>query len=114
MSESHCVNPTEPDREHKRRIWRSHIEHWQQSGLNQAAYCREHGLKPHQFTYWKNRFDRTDTGITFVPLRFSQNLPVPVSASTLRLFTPNGYRIEVGSGFDAPTLKQLLSAVQSL
>ena len=68
MPESHCVNPTEPGREHKRRIWQSHIARWQQSGLNQAAYCREHGLKPHQFTYWKNRFDRTDTDITFVPL----------------------------------------------
>ena len=114
MSESHCIDSTELDPEHKRRIWRSHLERWKQSGLSQVAYCRERGLKPHRFTYWKNRFKRTDAGIKFVPLRFSQNLPVPVAASTFNLFTPNGYRIEVGSGFDAPTLKQLLSAVQSL
>lgn len=114
MPESHYVDTIEPDPQHKRRIWHEHIERWQHSGLSQVAYCREHGLKPHQFTYWKNRIVGTDAGISFVPLRFSKNLPVPVAASTFNLFTHNGYRIEVGSGFDALTLKQLISAVQSL
>ena len=114
MPESHYVDSTEPDPQHKRRIWQEHIERWQHSGLSQVAYCREYELKPHQFTYWKNRFAQTDAGISFVPLRFSQNLPVAVAASTFNLFTPNGYRIEVSTGFDAPTLKHLISAVQSL
>jgi hypothetical protein len=30
------------------------------------------------------------------------------------LFTPNGYRIEVGRGFNPTTLKQLINTVQSL
>lgn len=30
------------------------------------------------------------------------------------LLTPNGYKIEVGVGFDPVALKQLLNAVQSL
>ena len=114
MSESNRINPAEPGPEHKRRIWQSQIVRWQQSGLSQAAYCREHGLKLHQFIYWKNRFNRTDAGIKFVPLRFSQNLPVPVAESSFNLFTPNGYRIEVGSRFNAGALKQLINVIQSL
>jgi hypothetical protein len=114
MPESPYIDTIEPDRQHKRRIWQEHIERWQHSGLSQVAYCREYELKPHQFTYWKNRIVGTDTGLSFVPLRFSQNLPMAVAASTFNLFTPNGYRIEVGTGFDPLTLKQLISAVQSL
>jgi hypothetical protein len=114
MPESHCVDSTEPDPHHKRRMWQMHIERWQHSGMSQVAYCSEHELKPHQFTYWKNRFVQTEAGISFVPLRFSQNLPVAVAAPKFNLFTPNGYRIEVGTGFDVLTLKQLIHAVQSL
>jgi len=114
MPESHCVDSTKPDPQHKRRIWKELIECWQHSGLSQVAYCRERELKPHQFTYWKNRFAQTEADISFVPLRFSQNLPVAIAASSLNLFTPNGYRIEVGAGFDALMLKQLIRAVQSL
>jgi hypothetical protein len=114
MPESHYIDTIEPDPQHKRRIWQEHIERWQHSGLSQVAYCREYELKLHQFTYWKNRFAQTEADISFVPLRFSQNLPVAIAASSLNLFTPNGYRIEVGAGFDALTLKQLITAVQSL
>jgi len=104
----------EPDPEQLRQIWKTHIERWKQSGQTQVAYCREHGLRPYQFTYWKKRFGRTDTDISFVPLRFSRNLPVAVTGSTFNLFTQNGFKIQVGTGFDPVALKQLISVVQSL
>ena len=31
----------------------SQIEQWQASDLNQEAYCKEHGIKPH---YYKKKF----------------------------------------------------------
>ena len=31
--------------EQKRIYWKQHIEHWQQTGLTQAEYCRRHNLK---------------------------------------------------------------------
>ncbi len=104
----------ESDPDHLRKIWEIHIERWKQSGQTQVAYCREHGLKPHQFTYWKRRFCRTGGDISFVPLRFSRNLPVAVTGSPFNLFTQNGFRIEVGAGFDPVALKQLINVVQSL
>jgi len=98
----------------KRRIWKAHIERWQQSGLSQVAYCREHRLTLHQFYYWKKKLVQPDTDISFVPLDLSQHLPVVVKATSLNLFTPSGYKIEVGQGFDPATLKQLINTVQSL
>jgi hypothetical protein len=102
-----------PDK--KRRFWQAHIKCWGQSGQTQVAYCRANGLAVHQFTYWKKRFYRgADTGVAFVPLQLGGNLPVPVSRCSFNLFTPNGCRIEVGSGFDASALKQLMAVVNAL
>ena len=36
--------------------WQSHLDKWSDSGLNQAEYCRQNSLKPHQFGYWKKNF----------------------------------------------------------
>jgi len=106
--------PVEFDHQQLRPTWKAHIERWKDSGQTQAAYCRQHGLKPHQFTYWKKRFVQTNTDISFVPLDLSRNLPVAVTGSTFNLFTQNGFKIEVGTGFDPATLKQLICIVQSL
>ncbi|MFV0277207.1 MAG: IS66 family insertion sequence element accessory protein TnpA, partial [Parahaliea sp.] len=32
--------------------WQQHITAWQASELSGAAFCREHGLTYHRFTYW--------------------------------------------------------------
>ena len=41
-------------------FWNSHVEYWQASGLTQAAYCQQHGLVAHQFSYWKRKLIRTE------------------------------------------------------
>ena len=111
MIEEHPVG-AEP--EHKRRHWKTHIESWQRSGLTQIAYCRENGLKLHQFTYWKKRIQHKDRDIAFVPLRFSRNLPAVVNPSNIHLTTPNGYKIELSGTFDQSIVRQLLHTVRSL
>ena len=35
--------------------WNEHLERWKGSGLNQSEYCRQNGLKPYKFTYWKKK-----------------------------------------------------------
>ena len=37
-------------------VIQSHLSRWQVSGLTQAAYCQEHGIKPHIFSYYKKKF----------------------------------------------------------
>jgi hypothetical protein len=31
-----------------------HIANWKASGLTQVAYCQQHAIKPHIFSYYKN------------------------------------------------------------
>lgn len=100
--------------ERKRRRWKAHIESWQNSGLSQTAYCREQGLKLHQFIYWKNRVRHKDGDIAFVPLRIPQNLPAVVNPSKIHLTTPNGYKLELSGTIDQIAVKQLLNTVRSL
>jgi len=108
------VHANEIDPEQRRQFWKDHIDGWQKSGLSQVAYCREHDLTGHQLTYWEKRFVQSAAPVSFVPLRFSQNLPTMTTGRAFILFTPNGYKIEVGAGFDPAALKQLLSTVQSI
>ncbi|MFV0477688.1 MAG: IS66 family insertion sequence element accessory protein TnpA, partial [Parahaliea sp.] len=35
--------------------WQQHITTWQASALSGAAFCREHGLVYHRFTYWRQK-----------------------------------------------------------
>jgi hypothetical protein len=111
MTDGH---PVEPRPEQKRRHWKTHIDSWRKSDLSQVAYCREHGLKLHQFTYWKKRVEQKDGDIAFVPLRFSQNLPAVIHSSRLQLTTPNGYKLELDGPFDQTVVRHLLHTVRSL
>lgn len=102
------------DKEQKRRYWRHHLKAWQKSGMNQSAYCRAHGLKPYQMSYWKSRLAESEQRISFVPLQLPSNLPVPVNQTALKLHTPNGFVIDVAGNFDPHVLRQLIATIKAL
>ncbi|WP_084511534.1 IS66 family insertion sequence element accessory protein TnpA, partial [Desulfatibacillum aliphaticivorans] len=52
----------------KRRFWEHHLARCRQSGLTQKAYCQKHGLKLHQFYYWKKRLMQDHGKVSFLPL----------------------------------------------
>ena len=37
----------------KDQFWKKHLSQWQSSTLSQSEYCRQHGLRPHNFSYHK-------------------------------------------------------------
>lgn len=39
--------------------WKLNIEQWQSSGLNIAAWCREHNIPVHVFYYWQKKLKLT-------------------------------------------------------
>jgi hypothetical protein len=39
----------------KEEFWQDHVTAWLSSGLSQAAYCKQHEIKFHNFAYWRNR-----------------------------------------------------------
>ena len=102
--------------EQKRSYWKQHIESWQSSDSTQTAYCIQHELKNHQFTYWKKRFVQTDTGITFVPVKIRGGLlsPPDKQTSSLQLTVGGDFQIEIQPDFDPGLLRRLITTLRSL
>ena len=102
--------------EQKRSYWRQHIDSWQQTGLTQAEYCRQHNLKHHQLVYWRKRFLKTETEVSFVPLPLDDLLDPPTlqKQAPLVLVINNQFKIEIRAGFDTQLFQQLLFALRGL
>jgi len=49
------VEPIRPQARSRRAVWRSLVEEGRQSGLSQAAFCRQRGLPPGTFSCWKHK-----------------------------------------------------------
>jgi hypothetical protein len=103
--------------EQKRSYWKQHIDSWQETGLTQAEYWRRHNLKHHQLVYWKKRFLRTETDVTFVPLKLDDLLmdrPPQPDRQSLCLEINNRFKVEIRAGFDTQLLRQLIFALREL
>ncbi len=102
--------------EQKRSYWRQHIDSWQETGLTQAEYCRQHNLKHHQLAYWRKRFLKAETDVSFVPLKLENLLDLPTcqDQTSLTLIINNQFKIEIRAGFDAQLLQQLIFALRGL
>jgi hypothetical protein len=102
--------------EQKRTHWKQHIDSWQQTGLTQAEYCRQHNLKHHQMVYWKKRFLNTETETSFVPIKLEDLLDISTQPdrASLSLVINDQFKIEISAGFDALLLRQVIVALRGL
>ena len=102
--------------EQKRSYWKQHIDSWQQTGLTQVEYCRQNNLKHHQLVYWKKRFLKTETHVSFVPLKLEGLLDMPTQQdqASLILVINNQFKIEIRTGFDSQLLRQLIFSLRGL
>ena len=102
--------------EQKRTYWKHHIDSWQETGLTQTEYCRQNNLKHHQLVYWKKRFLKTETGVSFVPLKLEDLLHIPSQSdcAALCLVINNHFKIEIRAGFDSQLLRQLIFALRGM
>ena len=91
--------------EQKRSYWNQHIDSWKQTGLTQSEYCRQHNLKHHQLVYWKKRFLKTETNVSFVPIELEDllDVPAPPKSASLSLVINHYFKIEIRPGQE-PTL----------
>ena len=97
--------------------WKQHVDTWCSSGLSQNAYCRDHGLRPNQFSYWKRKLmtptvDQVSTSCTspsaFIPLTMSG---ANSTANGLSLRLPNGCEF---SGIEAQHLPIVTRLIEVL
>ncbi len=96
--------------ENLRNTWKQHLEAWKHSGRSQVDYCREKGLKPHQLTYWKKRFQKSEASAKWIPLNPFDSPQVGTAAVAVVL--PDGIRLEVPSEQATELLPKLLSALR--
>ena len=102
-----------------------HIAKWQASDLTQSAYCKEHGIKPHIFSYYKKKFS-LDSAVAkhssqLVPVKLvandaslGSNLSPSSGSGVLRLTHANGFSLEINSHTDMASLKPLLELLRSV
>ena len=110
------MNPRQKDA-----VMKAHILQWKTSGLTQAAYCHEHGIKPHIFSYYKGKLSQavsSQYSNSLVPVTVIQNgSPLSTSASnadTIKLSHTNGFSLEVNTCTNLSSLKSLLDLVRSV
>jgi len=112
--------------EDKSSYWESHFQSWEQSGLTQSEYCRQHTLKYHVFLYWKRKlrkpcpstFQSEGSPVSFVEV--GSSFPRVLGLSSLsapddffRLWV-GGVCIEVGNRFDPESLSRLIGCLRPL
>ncbi|MBO9484775.1 hypothetical protein, partial [Salinisphaera sp. G21_0] len=100
--------------------WLQRIEAWHDSGLSQKAWCRQNGVRPSQFGYWKKKLwtgntpaSSSNTRTAFAPVLLAQRQDQAGQASSvLTVSLPNGLSI---SGIDHQNLAlagQLIGLLQ--
>ncbi len=98
------------------RYWKKHFEAWQASGLSQAEYARQNGLRAGALSYWKQRFShpkqKAVEPIEIVPVPL-ENMVTCVSLSPKPIKLCVGkYHLEIEAGFCKQTLRELLSVLE--
>ena len=91
----------------KQTYWQTHLDAWRQSGLSQAAYCKQHGLSLSSFGYWLHR--RAE------PVRSTAALPILVAKPSLETHLevrlPNGWSVRLAASAESlqvlPLLREL-------
>jgi hypothetical protein len=80
--------------------WQQHIEHWRDTGLSGAAFCKQQSLSYHQFVYWRRKLEGPGdaTDIERVPTsgfaRVAQIASAPnLESNDLTLKLPGGMAI---------------------
>lgn len=96
-------------------FWRKHVDGWQESGLSQAEYCRQHKLSVGAFWHWKRRY--LDQGEEPSPDKTPEIVPIPVQQLTITearqpiILHASGYQIELSGDFCRSTLVKLLETL---
>lgn len=96
-----------------------HIAQCQASSLSQTEYCKEHGIKPHIFSYYKKKFSSSaKQSSQLVPVQLLAHESVSANGisdcNVLRLTHANGFSLEINPQADMASLKPLLELLRSV
>jgi len=94
------------------------VKEFHASNLSQSAFCRRHAVPLSTFQWYlkKHRDDEGATGKVWAGL-VAVGVASPMqqgAGKTLAVVLPGGRRIEVGMGFDASTLAQIVAVLERM
>ena len=94
------------------------VAEFESSGLNRSEFCRDRGLGLSTLARYRRRRERqAPTGSnTLLAVEVSNRATGPAAAtcSALAVVLRGGRRVEVGRGFDAGTLEQLVHVLEGV
>ena len=99
----------------KEAFWRRTLEAWKESGLSGCEFQRQNNLSKNTFVYWKRKLmPQSEKVQTFVPVSMRRGPRCPSMFGTyfIRLRVGELYTVEVTTGFDAQTLREVLAVVK--
>lgn len=92
--------------------WADHLRMQRNSGFSQQAYCKQHSLRPHQFSYWKRKLQVAASNISkhqgFVPVKIATSS----SAQGLSIALPNGITLSGIAEHNQLLAQQLVGALK--
>jgi len=102
-------------------LWRKRVGSWSRSGLSQAAFCRQQGLAPADFSWWKHELARRD-GLSAASAvqpgseSLPQFVPLQVTVANTRggcaLELRDGRRLQIEDGTDPRWVAALAAALE--
>ena len=98
----------------KEQQWRLWIRRQQESGLSVRAFCNLHDLSEPSFYGWRREIQRRDAdAAAFTPVRVVAD-EAPTPACCFEVALVGGRTLRVAPGFDAATLRQLLTVLEEV
>lgn len=100
-----------------------HIVNWKASWLTQADYCKQHGIKPYIFSYYKKKFASVSNAVktdklipvTLIPEADSVGaLRTQPLAPLIKISHANGFSLEISLNSELSSLKPVLELVSSI
>jgi len=94
--------------------WQRHVEAWRESGLSQAAYCHQQGLKRKTFSVWTRRVEgdvslNKDAPLELISVQLKPpSAPVASTPASVMLRLANGVQLELSTAASPGWLAELL------
>ncbi|MCK5664327.1 MAG: hypothetical protein KAI17_12630 [Thiotrichaceae bacterium] len=97
-------------------VMKQHLEQWKASGTTQRAYCRQHNIQHHIFSYYKKKFKSQFSASTavknqLIPIEIITEKSLPHKITITHL---NGFSLEVDSNTPLSELKPVLELLSSV
>ena len=102
----------------KNDVMKQHLEQWKASGITQRAYCRQHNIPHHIFSYYKKKLQAKHLPSTTAAFK-NQLIPVVLVAQegaseNIIIHHRNGFSFDINPNTQLRELKPLLELLSSV